>query len=177
MPVQPDASSLGLLHHWEASRPVTGASTYMLCACRNDTGYGTWGKRELHGEAGTELPQTSGSLLPECAKVFHAAGAKLVLCGRNREALEQLARELAASRASEVSPRVRLLGKGSVRPLPRHGPWAGGHRPPQQLLRRRPAGLPWPGPPPPASTAPSPSPAGTCPALLLAGRGQVSDEL
>ncbi|XP_059524305.1 dehydrogenase/reductase SDR family member 7B isoform X1 [Myotis daubentonii] len=44
---------------------------------------------------------TSG-LGRECAKVFHAAGAKLVLCGRNREALEQLTKELAASRASEV---------------------------------------------------------------------------
>nr|KAF6305214.1 dehydrogenase/reductase 7B [Pipistrellus kuhlii] len=44
---------------------------------------------------------TSG-LGRECAKVFHAVGAKLVLCGRNREALEQLAKELAASPASEV---------------------------------------------------------------------------
>ncbi|XP_036152346.1 dehydrogenase/reductase SDR family member 7B isoform X2 [Myotis myotis] len=44
---------------------------------------------------------TSG-LGRECAKVFHAVGAKLVLCGRNREALGQLAKELAASRASEV---------------------------------------------------------------------------
>nr|KAF6274167.1 dehydrogenase/reductase 7B [Myotis myotis] len=53
---------------------------------------------------------TSG-LGRECAKVFHAVGAKLVLCGRNREALGQLAKELAASRASEVSPRARLLGR------------------------------------------------------------------
>lgn len=60
-------------------------------------------------EAGTELSQTSGSLLPECAKVFHSMGTKLVLCGRNREALEQLAKELAASQAFEVSPQVRLL--------------------------------------------------------------------
>lgn len=84
----------------------------MFYACRNKTDDGTWGKWELHGEAGPELSQTSGSLLPpECAKVFHAAGAKLVLCGRNREALEQLVKELAASRASEVSPRARLLGR------------------------------------------------------------------
>ncbi|KAM9694685.1 dehydrogenase/reductase SDR family member 7B isoform 3-T4 [Trichechus inunguis] len=44
---------------------------------------------------------TSG-LGKECAKVFHAAGAKLVLCGRNREALEELTRELAAPRATKV---------------------------------------------------------------------------
>ncbi|XP_060147035.1 dehydrogenase/reductase SDR family member 7B isoform X3 [Globicephala melas] len=44
---------------------------------------------------------TSG-LGRECARVFHAAGAKLVLCGRNAEALEELTRELAASRATEV---------------------------------------------------------------------------
>ncbi|XP_039703552.1 dehydrogenase/reductase SDR family member 7B isoform X5 [Pteropus medius] len=44
---------------------------------------------------------TSG-LGRECARVFFAAGAKLVLCGRNREALEELARELAASRVTEV---------------------------------------------------------------------------
>ncbi|KAM9694683.1 dehydrogenase/reductase SDR family member 7B isoform 2-T3 [Trichechus inunguis] len=43
---------------------------------------------------------TSG-LGKECAKVFHAAGAKLVLCGRNREALEELTRELAAPRATK----------------------------------------------------------------------------
>lgn len=39
---------------------------------------------------------TSG-LGRECAKVFHAAGAKLVLCGRNVKALEELTRELAGS--------------------------------------------------------------------------------
>ncbi|XP_052514041.1 dehydrogenase/reductase SDR family member 7B isoform X2 [Budorcas taxicolor] len=44
---------------------------------------------------------TSG-LGRECARVFHAAGARLVLCGRNAEALEELSRELAASRAPEV---------------------------------------------------------------------------
>ncbi|KAM9252896.1 dehydrogenase/reductase SDR family member 7B isoform 2-T4 [Dugong dugon] len=44
---------------------------------------------------------TSG-LGKECAKVFHAAGAKLVLCGRNREALEELTRELAAPHATKV---------------------------------------------------------------------------
>ncbi|KAM9750508.1 dehydrogenase/reductase SDR family member 7B isoform 3-T4 [Dama dama] len=44
---------------------------------------------------------TSG-LGRECARVFHAAGARLVLCGRNAEALEELSQELAASRAPEV---------------------------------------------------------------------------
>lgn len=44
---------------------------------------------------------TSG-LGRECAKVFYAAGAKLVLCGRNREALEELTKELAASQATKV---------------------------------------------------------------------------
>ncbi|VTJ62852.1 Hypothetical predicted protein [Marmota monax] len=43
---------------------------------------------------------TSG-LGRECAKVFHAAGAKLVLCGRNVEALEELTRELTASHTSQ----------------------------------------------------------------------------
>ncbi|XP_005349986.1 dehydrogenase/reductase SDR family member 7B isoform X1 [Microtus ochrogaster] len=43
---------------------------------------------------------TSG-LGRECARVFHAAGAKLVLCGRNVEALEALTSELAGSRTSQ----------------------------------------------------------------------------
>lgn len=125
---------------------------------------------------GPELSQTSGSLLPpECAKVFHAAGAKLVLCGRNREALEQLAKELAASRASEVSPRARLLGRrvslssaeivapGLLDVVPVRV--AAGCR--SSCSAAGQAGLPWSDPPPPISTAPSPSPAGTCPALLM----------
>lgn len=44
---------------------------------------------------------TSG-LGRECARVFYAAGAKLVLCGRNQEALEELTKELAASLATKV---------------------------------------------------------------------------
>ncbi|GAB5580615.1 dehydrogenase/reductase SDR family member 7B isoform X3 [Prionailurus iriomotensis] len=44
---------------------------------------------------------TSG-LGRECAKVFYTAGARLVLCGRNREALEELTKELAASLATKV---------------------------------------------------------------------------
>uniref|UniRef100_A0A671EIF2 Dehydrogenase/reductase SDR family member 7B n=1 Tax=Rhinolophus ferrumequinum TaxID=59479 RepID=A0A671EIF2_RHIFE len=44
---------------------------------------------------------TSG-LGRECAKVFYAAGAKLVLCGRNREALEELTKELTASQVTKV---------------------------------------------------------------------------
>ncbi|XP_054993051.1 dehydrogenase/reductase SDR family member 7B isoform X1 [Sorex araneus] len=39
---------------------------------------------------------TSG-LGRECARVFYAVGAKLVLCGRNKEALEELTEELMAS--------------------------------------------------------------------------------
>ncbi|KAM5263871.1 dehydrogenase/reductase SDR family member 7B isoform 2-T2 [Ctenodactylus gundi] len=44
---------------------------------------------------------TSG-LGRECAKAFHAAGAKLVLCGRNVEALEELARELGTSHGPQT---------------------------------------------------------------------------
>ncbi|KAB1264755.1 Dehydrogenase/reductase SDR family member 7B [Camelus dromedarius] len=44
---------------------------------------------------------TSG-LGRECARVFYAAGAKLVLCGRNAKALEELTEELAASQAAKV---------------------------------------------------------------------------
>ncbi|XP_006894531.1 PREDICTED: dehydrogenase/reductase SDR family member 7B [Elephantulus edwardii] len=44
---------------------------------------------------------TSG-LGRECAKVFHTAGAKLVLCGRNREVLEELTRDLASPYATKV---------------------------------------------------------------------------
>lgn len=44
---------------------------------------------------------TSG-LGRECARVFYAAGTKLVLCGRNREALEELTRELTAAQVTKV---------------------------------------------------------------------------
>ncbi|KAM6163753.1 dehydrogenase/reductase SDR family member 7B [Rhynchocyon petersi] len=44
---------------------------------------------------------TSG-LGKECAKVFHARGAKLVLCGRNRNVLEELTRDLATPHANNV---------------------------------------------------------------------------
>ncbi|XP_067911929.1 dehydrogenase/reductase SDR family member 7B isoform X2 [Heterodontus francisci] len=37
---------------------------------------------------------TSSGLGKECARVFYAAGARLVLCGRNRQKLEELAKEL-----------------------------------------------------------------------------------
>ncbi|XP_072676894.1 dehydrogenase/reductase SDR family member 7B isoform X4 [Canis lupus baileyi] len=38
----------------------------------------------------------------ECARVFYTAGAKLVLCGRNQKALEELTKELTASPATKV---------------------------------------------------------------------------
>lgn len=44
---------------------------------------------------------TSGLGL-ECAKIFYAAGAKLVLCGRDSEALKNLIRELTASQVTKV---------------------------------------------------------------------------
>ncbi|XP_037347598.1 dehydrogenase/reductase SDR family member 7B [Talpa occidentalis] len=44
---------------------------------------------------------TSGLGL-ECAKIFYAAGAKLVLCGRDKEALEELTKELTASQVTKV---------------------------------------------------------------------------
>lgn len=44
---------------------------------------------------------TSGLGL-ECAKIFYAAGAKLVLCGRDSEALKNLTRELTASQVTKV---------------------------------------------------------------------------
>ncbi|XP_054565841.1 dehydrogenase/reductase SDR family member 7B isoform X2 [Eptesicus fuscus] len=65
-------------------------------------------KARLQGAVVVITGATSG-LGRECAKVFHAVGAKLVLCGRNREALEQLAKELAASRASEVQTHTPSL--------------------------------------------------------------------
>ncbi|XP_066120596.1 dehydrogenase/reductase SDR family member 7B [Saccopteryx bilineata] len=58
-------------------------------------------KTDLQGAVVVITGATSG-LGRDCAKVFCAAGAKLVLCGRNREALEELAEELAASRATQV---------------------------------------------------------------------------
>ncbi|XP_072453707.1 dehydrogenase/reductase SDR family member 7B isoform X1 [Notamacropus eugenii] len=44
---------------------------------------------------------TSG-LGKECAKVFYAAGAKLILCGRSQEKLEELLRELSAARSKKT---------------------------------------------------------------------------
>lgn len=44
----------------------------------------------------------SSGLGRECAKVFYAAGAKLVLCGRNKENLEELVTELTASQVTKV---------------------------------------------------------------------------
>lgn len=56
-------------------------------------------------EKSTEFPQLQKFfLLPlECARVFYEAGARLVLCGRNKEALEELVEELVASQAAQVS--------------------------------------------------------------------------
>lgn len=39
----------------------------------------------------------SSGLGKDCARVFHAVGAKLVLCGRDRQKLDELTRELAGS--------------------------------------------------------------------------------
>ncbi|XP_053419217.1 dehydrogenase/reductase SDR family member 7B isoform X4 [Nycticebus coucang] len=58
-------------------------------------------KAYLRGAVVVITGATSG-LGKECAKVFYAAGAKLVLCGRNGEALEELARELFTSPATKV---------------------------------------------------------------------------
>ncbi|XP_036924719.1 dehydrogenase/reductase SDR family member 7B [Sturnira hondurensis] len=60
-----------------------------------------WMKARIQDAVVVITGATSG-LGRECAKVFYAAGAKLVLCGRNREALEELTRELAASQATRV---------------------------------------------------------------------------
>ncbi|KAH0631965.1 hypothetical protein JD844_019916 [Phrynosoma platyrhinos] len=46
---------------------------------------------------------TSG-LGKECAKAFHAAGSKLVLCGRNRERLQDLLQELSTSADHPKNP-------------------------------------------------------------------------
>ncbi|XP_062999333.1 dehydrogenase/reductase SDR family member 7B isoform X2 [Elgaria multicarinata webbii] len=46
---------------------------------------------------------TSG-LGKECAKAFHAAGSKLVLCGRNGERLQELLRELSATASQPKNP-------------------------------------------------------------------------
>ncbi|XP_054851599.1 dehydrogenase/reductase SDR family member 7B isoform X1 [Eublepharis macularius] len=46
---------------------------------------------------------TSG-LGKECAKAFHAAGSKLVLCGRNGERLQDLLRELSATAGHSKNP-------------------------------------------------------------------------
>ncbi|KAM5308124.1 dehydrogenase/reductase SDR family member 7B isoform 3-T4 [Glossophaga mutica] len=60
-----------------------------------------WTKASLQDAVVVVTGATSG-LGRECAKVFYAAGAKLVLCGRNREALEELTKELATSQATKV---------------------------------------------------------------------------
>ncbi|XP_011932623.1 dehydrogenase/reductase SDR family member 7B isoform X1 [Chlorocebus sabaeus] len=59
------------------------------------------GKAYLRNAVVVITGATSG-LGKECAKVFYAAGAKLVLCGRNGGALEELIRELTASHATKV---------------------------------------------------------------------------
>ena len=89
-----------------------------------------WGRNSPQFEAGELGAELTGlrawvspdnrllSCPPECARVFHAAGARLVLCGRNAEALEELSQELAASRAPEVSePGGLAWGRGAARPL------------------------------------------------------------
>lgn len=48
----------------------------------------------------------------ECAKAFHAAGSKLVLCGRNGERLQDLVRELSAT--ANHSKNVSIGGERAV---------------------------------------------------------------
>ena len=44
----------------------------------------------------------------ECARVFHAAGARLVLCGRDAARLQQVVEELTAS-STGSQQQVRML--------------------------------------------------------------------
>lgn len=102
---------------WLHACSVTGRSG-PLSACRSCAVKRWWGRaaRERGGRGALRFLVSSAtkvlSLPSECARVFHAAGAKLVLCGRNREALEELSRELAAAQAAKVSPWVLSVGKG-----------------------------------------------------------------
>lgn len=97
-----------------------GSCVYVECVEKPIHSLKHWVRLNCVGEEQREFPQPSRfSLLPlECAKVFYAAGAKLVLCGRNREALEELTKELTASQVTKVSPGACFpWGRGTVHPL------------------------------------------------------------
>ncbi|XP_078096298.1 dehydrogenase/reductase SDR family member 7B isoform X5 [Mustelus asterias] len=51
-------------------------------------------ERAIVQDAVVVITGASSGLGKECARVFHAAGAKLVLCGRNKQKLEELVKEL-----------------------------------------------------------------------------------
>ncbi|XP_060696307.1 dehydrogenase/reductase SDR family member 7B isoform X2 [Hemiscyllium ocellatum] len=50
--------------------------------------------RAIVQDAVVVITGASSGLGKECARVFHAAGARLVLCGRNKQKLEELVKEL-----------------------------------------------------------------------------------
>lgn len=109
-----------------SARALTPSPTPLHGRASTDA-WGRNGPRFEAGELGAELTGPKAWVCPddrlpscplECARVFHAAGARLVLCGRNAEALEELSRELAASRTPEVSePGGLAWGRGAARPL------------------------------------------------------------
>lgn len=109
-----------------SERALTPSPTPLHSGASTDA-WGRNGPQFEAGELGTELTGPRAWVSPddrllscslECARVFHAAGARLVLCGRNAEALEELSQELAASRAPEVSePGGLAWGRGAARPL------------------------------------------------------------
>ncbi|XP_041063268.1 dehydrogenase/reductase SDR family member 7B isoform X2 [Carcharodon carcharias] len=51
-------------------------------------------ERAVIQDAVVVITGASSGLGKECARVFHAAGARLILCGRNKQKLEELVKEL-----------------------------------------------------------------------------------
>lgn len=85
-------------------------STYVSSMCESGLVQGWVTELNCLRENGPGLFQLSEffSFLLECARIFHAAGAKVVLCGRNVKALEEFTRELADSSSSQVSLQQRF---------------------------------------------------------------------